>query len=261
MAHEVVELGVVLVLHVHAQVAGAGEDGFALLAHEALVDVGHGRGGRGLLAVDALLMPTEVVVACEVFRAVGAVVGLQFRVHQRVAGEVVASVEGVLALRAFVGFGAVDLLLRLLQGTGCAGRVRRRQALAVIRLGFILHRRRRYLMLIEAWVRMVVSHVLGHFAEQAGMLRLRMDDLGRYHLLRRPERHSFLKRIREKQQVGRFEGGKKDFIDFYFFLGAPGTVLGMVVLHGRRKSWRKHFRVFVRDLIEEQTKNLFSDFF
>lgn len=117
VVHEIAEIMMVLVLHVNAQVTRRSEYGFAFLADEALSNVCHDGGGGRFFAVHPLLMAAEVIVACEVFRAVCAVIRFQFRVHKRVTSEMVASIEAVLAQLAFVCFRAVDLLFRLLSCT------------------------------------------------------------------------------------------------------------------------------------------------
>jgi hypothetical protein len=77
MIDEVTEVGVMLVLHVNAQMSRACKNGFAFLAHEALVDSCHCGSGGSFLTVDPLLVSTEMIVACKVFRAVCAVIRLQ----------------------------------------------------------------------------------------------------------------------------------------------------------------------------------------
>lgn len=223
MVHEVAEVVMMLVLHVYPQMTRAGEYGFAFLANEALSDVVHGGGGCCFLAMHSLLMSTEMIVTGEVFRAICAVIRLQFGVHQWMSSEMIASIETIFALWAFVSFAAVDFFLRFLRRT-MRSRWFRWRARSIFGFSFVFYGWRCLMMLI----RIMVSHVFRHarhFAEQVWMFGLRVDDLRRNHLFGWPKCDSLLKRNCEKQQVGRLQWekfrSKRNLLIFTFFSALP----------------------------------------
>ena len=84
VVHEIAEVTMMFVFHVNSQMPGACENGLTFLTHEALVDASHRSGSCGFFTMHSLLVPAEMIVACEIFRTVSAMIGLEFRVNQGV---------------------------------------------------------------------------------------------------------------------------------------------------------------------------------